>query len=600
MLSRLAYFISIVVMCYASFFFYPKWQHKQTDATISWDVSGYYWYLPSLFIYKDLKHQYFKDSILKVYAPTGNDFQQVMPLSSGDYVMKYSSGMAFMYLPFFTAAHFLAKPLGYRADGFSEPYQFAIQLGGFLMSILGVWYLRKLLLLFYSDEVVATAIIILVLGSNYLNYSAIDNGMSHCWLFTVYVFILLNTHFFYQSFKTRYAVRIGLLLGLAALTRPTYSIACLIPLLWGVERISFPALKERLFLITKNFKPFLLAVTCGLCVVSIQFIYWKYASGHWTVHSYGANQHLYFRSPNFMNYTFSYRSGWLTYSPMMCLAFIGIIPFLRHGKNKVAILTFFILSYYIVCSWNIWWYGGRAMIQSYPVLIFPIASLLTAVMNKKTLLFVLSPFVLLFIYFNCWLTFNSHAGSGLFDIESMNARYFWRVVGRWEVPENTAFLKDNPDVYEQQPHNAQLIYQNNFSHDTGTRYRVNPMDGRKYLLLNKGSQNSPIYSFPCFVPTAKWMRVEGTFQCNHKEAQWYNMCQFIVRLIDKSKTGDNRIVKENMVIPSRLLDEGKSKVICLDMKLPNKHFDSVNVLIWSGQGNEEISVSNLKVLQFNQ
>jgi hypothetical protein len=44
--------------------------------------------------------------------------------------------------------------LGYLADGFSTPYQLAMQLGALLMCLLGLWYLRKLLLEYYKDRTV--------------------------------------------------------------------------------------------------------------------------------------------------------------------------------------------------------------------------------------------------------------------------------------------------------------------------------------------------------------------------------------------------------------------------------------------------------------
>jgi hypothetical protein len=121
-LSRYVYVCCAVVMCYTSFFFYPRWKEAKTEAAISWDVSGYYWYLPSVLIYKDLKHQGFKDSVLNKYGPTHREFLQGMALDNGNYVMKYASGMAVMYLPFFTAAHLAAGALGYPRDGFSTPY----------------------------------------------------------------------------------------------------------------------------------------------------------------------------------------------------------------------------------------------------------------------------------------------------------------------------------------------------------------------------------------------------------------------------------------------------------------------------------------------
>jgi hypothetical protein len=142
---------------------------------------------------------------------------------------------------------------------------------------------------------------------------------------------------------------------------------------------------------------------CAAAIVSIQLIYWKYVSGHWLVYSYN-DQHLYFRSPNFYNYTLSYKSGWLRYSPMMILAFIGIIPFALKGKNKVAIISFFLLNYYIVCAWSIWWYGGRAMVQSYPILLFPLTALVDVALSRKPLRWLFTAIALLFIYFNVWIT----------------------------------------------------------------------------------------------------------------------------------------------------------------------------------------------------
>lgn len=592
MLSRIAYFIALLLMCYASFFFYPRYKQHGSEATIAWDVSGYYWYLPSIFIYKDLEHQSFKDSILKKYGPTGTDFQQAMKLDNGNYVMKYSSGMAVMFLPFFTIAHILAGPFGYPRDGFSLPYQLGIQLGGFLMSILGLWYLRKLLLNFYPDKAVAITLILLVLGSNYLNYSAIDCGMSHCWLFTIYVFILLNTHYFYQSFKTKYAIRIGFLVGLATLTRPTDVISCLIPLLWGMEHISLTAIKDRIGLIIKNFTGLLFAGICAALVIFIQLIYWKHVSGHWLVYSYGG-QSFSWKHPHAFLYSFNYRCGWLTYSPMLMLAIAGFIPFIMKGKNKLAIIVFCLVNYYIVSAWDIWWYGGRAMVQSYPVFMFPLAALVSAALDRKVLLWMLTPVALVFIYFNGWITYQYHGGH-LYDSDSMTKRYFWRIVGCWIEPGRKIMLLESTDLYENEPQHPSLVYQNDFKNDTVISYATGER-GEKYLLLNKERQNSPEYRFPFNGDNAKWLRVTVAVHCNKKEGANWNMTQFVVRLIEK-----NRIVKENMIRIQRQLNEGEFKDISLDVELPHEHYDSVSILFWNADSDKELDIYNLKAWAFNE
>ncbi len=590
MLSRATYILCLLLMGYTSFFFYPRWKQSWSEASIAWDVSGYYWYLPSIFIYHDVKHQGFKDSILEKYAPTGHDFQQAMKLDNGNYVMKYSSGMAVMFLPFFAVAHMVAGPLGYPRDGFSLPYQLGIQLGGFLISILGLWYLRKLLLIFYDDKAVAITLLLLVFGSNYLNYSSIDCGMSHCWLFTLYVFLLLNTHYFYQSFKIKYAVRIGLLVGLATLTRPTDIISCLIPLFWGMDSVSLTVIKERTSLIIKQFKELMLAGLCAILVISIQLIYWKYVSGHWLVYSYGG-QTFSWNHPHVFLYSFNYRTGWLTYTPMLMLAVLGFIPFLLKGKNRVAVIVFCMVNYYIVSAWDIWWYGGRAMVQGYAMLMFPLASLVSLALDKKILLWLFTPVALLFIYFNAWITWQSHKG-GLYDADCMTESYFWRVLGRWSVPENTIVLRDKTELFEAQPVDPHLLYQNDLRSDTAS-------SDAKYLVLNKQIQTSPVYSFPFSGDNAKWLRVQATFHCGHKEWNVWKMTQFVVRLIDKSKTGE-RIVKENVILVSRLLHDGGTRNISLDMKLPpNEHYDSVRILFWNGDSDKELDIRDLKAWTFS-
>ncbi len=585
--------LCVGILCYASFFYYPKWNKENTEATISWDVSGYYWYLPSVFIYKDLKHQVFKDSILRKYNPTSNDeFQQGMQLPNGNYVMKYSSGMAVMYLPFFTAAHLVAGALGYPRNGFSPPYQFAIQLGGFLISVLGLFYLRKLLLFFYSDNVVAITLLLLVAGSNYLNYAAIDNGMSHCWLFTVYVFLLLNTHYFYQSFKLKYAVRIGLLIGLATLTRPTDIISCLIPILWGMNSIMPAAIGRQFGLFVKNYKALLCTAVCAAAVIAIQPLYWKYASGHWLVYSY-SDQHLYFRSPSFMNYTFSYRSGWLTYSPMLALSFIGIIPFLKNGTNKVAIVAFFLLNYYVVCSRSIWWYGGRAMVQSYPILVFPLAELVRVSLNRKVLSWLLAPVALVFIYFNLWVVHFYHKFKQ-FDSEGLSKAYFWRVAGRSEPPSNAVLLKDNPDMYEAIPDNMQQVWQYDFSKDTGNLYVPADTGAGKQLRLDKDHQRGGPYTFAFNGNGLRWLRVQGTFHCALKEWSTWQMAQFVVTLKNHDKQ-----VKQNMERVFRVMDVGATQKIDLDVKLPDAAYDSVEVFFWNAESSVPIWISDLKAWSFN-
>jgi len=95
-------------MLLASFGYYPKWSKGHTEAILSWDVSGYYMYLPATFIYHDLKKCDFGEKIITDYQPT-YDFHQAFEHKSGNRVMKYSMGQAVMFTPAFLVGHLIAS-----------------------------------------------------------------------------------------------------------------------------------------------------------------------------------------------------------------------------------------------------------------------------------------------------------------------------------------------------------------------------------------------------------------------------------------------------------------------------------------------------------
>ena len=138
--SLISFFLCSILMVVSGSLFYPRWQKGGGEAQLSWDAGGYYWYLPSTFIFHDLKGQSFKDSILQKYTPTPpNDFQYASEIdNSGTYVLKYTMGTALLESPGFFIAHTLAKPLGYDADGFSKPYQFMAYLSSIIFALLGL------------------------------------------------------------------------------------------------------------------------------------------------------------------------------------------------------------------------------------------------------------------------------------------------------------------------------------------------------------------------------------------------------------------------------------------------------------------------------
>ena len=591
-LSKVALSLCYGIMIYVAFIFYPKWEKSNTEATLSWDASGYYMYLPAFFIYNDAKSLHFKDGILEKYKPTP-DFQQgYLDPKSGNYVFKYSSGQALTMSPFFFLGHLWAKNSSiYPPDGFSYPYQICIGIGMLLYAFLGLFFLRKVLLHFYKDSTVALVLIAYVVGSNYLNYGAIDQALTHNTLFTIYTLVIYATIQFYTSPTLLKAATIGLLTGLATLIRPTDIVSILIPLCWNISSIR--DITDRWRFVVKHFKIILIAPVAFIVVASLQLIYWKYATGSWLVYSY-QNQGFSWLHPHIKAYTFSYRCGWLLYCPMMILPFVGIMPYLWARKNLLAILGVFALNFYIVTAWDIWDYGGtagRAMIQSYPVLAFPLATLIESINNKTYLRLIFYPIFTLFIYLNIWWLYNVHGGK--VQVNEISKAYYWSVVGRWSADEFDTKLLDCEYTYRGYPNTYDVIYENNFENDTSSN--VLKEENNISIVLNANKQFTTEYTINKPTQIKQWLRLSADFTCLLKEWNIWQQTQFKLAFYN-----NNTEVQSSIIKPHRFLNNGEHKNLFLDTKAPTKDWNKLGISAWNADGKETLIIDNLKLITFNE
>lgn len=336
---------------------------------------------------------------------------------------------------------------------------------------------------------------------------------------------------------------------------------------------------------------------CGILVGGIQIAYWLYTAHDPFVYSYG-EQGFYWTKPFVLEYMFSYRSGWITYTPLMILSFVGIIPFLRSGKNKLAVLCFFLISLYITCAWEIWWYGGtggRAMLQSYPIILFPFATLLQYIFGKRWLTIVAAPFVLLFTAFNLWFTYAAHGGENLYDPNGMTNAYYRRIIFRTKVPLEYSKLKDTEELFEGTPKQMRLLYKNDF--ETDTTAKANLFTGPKgnHAIYVAPHTSTPDYNIHYEPTGAEWVRAQAMFKIHSKEWEPWRMTQFVVRF---KKEG--RVVKERQIHIFRLLNMEDRKTLFIDIKVPKEAFDTVTVLLWGGESDHPIIMDDLQVFEFKE
>ena len=183
-------FIIVVFIVVNNFVFMP-------NNPLSWDIFGYYLYLPFSFIYNDLTLQNIEvlQGIVETYSST-DTLYQIFPLSSGEgYMMKYTLGWSIVYSPFFFVGHIIALMTDYPADGFSAPYQVSIFIGSILYTLLGIWVFSKILVHFFKQRIAIILLLLTVFGTNYLLHNTMygQNSMSHNVLFTFYAIVVWCT-----------------------------------------------------------------------------------------------------------------------------------------------------------------------------------------------------------------------------------------------------------------------------------------------------------------------------------------------------------------------------------------------------------------------
>lgn len=400
------------------------------------DIISYYAYLPATFIYKDITLNF-------IDKGDGEGKYIFWPIitKDGKKVIKMSSGMSMMYAPFFFLGHFYALNSDtYEATGFSVPYRVALIIGSLFWLLIGLIFLRKVLLKYFPENISALTILIVVLGTNLLHYSTREPTMSHLYNFSLFAIFLWLTIKWFEKPTVKWSILIGLLTGLITVTRPNNLIIVFIFLFYGVYHLK--SFKEQLQLFWRQKWNILLIAFSATILLLPQLFYWKYVTGHWVYYSYGENEKFFFNNPQIINGLFSYRKGWLLYTPVMTLALVGI--FFLKGKLKymfIPVLIFLVLNIYITFSWWSWWYGGsfgmRPMIDSYSILALPLAAIMHYFYQQKLWVKNIFVFVLLLFALNgFWGNIKYFKGSIHWD--SMTKAAYWDSFGR---------VKPSPDFY---------------------------------------------------------------------------------------------------------------------------------------------------------
>jgi glycosyltransferase involved in cell wall biosynthesis len=457
---------------------------ERDNRVIAWDVISYYAYLPATFIHGDLTLDF-------VDTEHRKNEKRFWPLSTpeGKKVIKTSMGLSILYLPAFVLGHAIALLTNYPADGFSLPYKFFLIWGAFVYLILGLVLLRNILSRYFSNWIVAFTLLALFFGTNLLNYSTFEATMPHVYNFFLFSLFLHLTLGWHEKQTLKNSLLLGLITGLIILVRPTNLIIILVLILIGVT--SFREAGNRIVFFLTRWKHVLIMLSAAILVWVPQMIYWKYQTGQLFYFSY-PGERFFFDNPQILNGLFSYRKGWLLYAPVMIFSIIGFVALYRRQKQffwPLSIIT--IITIYIIFSWWSWWYGGsfggRAMIDYYPLLAFPLAAFLQWCSERKAVLrnFVLFVMIL-FVFQGTFHSIQYYYGALHFD--SMTKAAYWNSF--WKVKPGVSYwdLLEEPDSKKAMEGIAAIIPQskNIIPDSLKCDYEKLTEDGRFFLSTDKG------------------------------------------------------------------------------------------------------------------
>lgn len=468
---------------------------------LTWDVFGYYLYLPAKFIYNDitLQSKEWLDSLIKLYEPTGTLYQATL-IENGNWVMKYTMGLAVAYSPFFFIGHFIAGLLSQPQDGLSAPYQLSIAAGSYIVILIGLYYSLKFFKLYFDSKTSAVLLLLIVFGTNFFQMTTSGGSLlSHHYVFMLMAVMIYHLEKWHVKERKRDILIVGFSIGFATLIRPSEAVMALIPMFWRVY--DGPSFKEKISLIKRNFLWLTVAVLVALLCVLPQLLYWKAVTGKYVYDSYvNPGEGFEFSRPFILEYLFSFRKGWLIYTPLVVISLVALwiyrkkIPF-----AFTAIIIYTIVNLYIVSSWSCWWYAGgsfsaRSMLPWYVLMALPLGLLISTIKKKKKKVFVTAMLSVL-VVINLFQSWQFYAG--IITRETMTAKYYFAIFGKTSVPEGAEryLLVDRGSSAEEKlPVNLKTYIKKSlgvFDFEDGKNNRDTAFTGKGSFLMSSSIPFSP-------------------------------------------------------------------------------------------------------------
>lgn len=346
---------------------------QKGETNFVWEMFGYYSYLPATFL---------NDGSF-VFGENVVNFNAALP--NGEFMPKYTYGVALLQLPFFLLALLVSKLQDTVGNGFTHNFAIFQEYGAVLYVLLGLFLLRKVLIQYYKEFSVTIVMFLALFGTVLFMYTFVQAEMSHSYLFFLFCVFIYFSWRYYTSLAFVFVLPAAFSWALIALIRPTEIVLLLFFILWGVRNLT--ELKQRLWSFLKNLKVPLTFIAALALVWIPQLVFWKQTCGTFFYDSY-PNEKFFWWDPQIANVLFSYRKGLFIYTPALLLAVVGMFLVKKNSPFSPWLFTavFFSLTYIYSCWWS-WDFGGsfgaRSFTHHVVYLMFPMTALVDRIFSTE-------------------------------------------------------------------------------------------------------------------------------------------------------------------------------------------------------------------------
>lgn len=359
------------------------------------EIVSYYSYLPTHFISSESLRTPYTTKSMYIW----NRANAVGKLSNGLPARNY--GMAILYAPSFFAAQ-LSSDAKICPSGYSQAHSKFIHWGALIYVFLGLVMLRKFLLAYFDETTTAIVLFLSVFGTILFYYTFIQSELPECHLFFLFAAFLRLTQKWHAKPGWLLTVLIGITLAVISLIYVSDIYILLFFIFWNAtDKISL----HRKLTFLKRHAFHIVSIFGIILLLWIPQLIFNYQNTGKLFYYTPQSEFFDFSDSKIYTVLFSYSFGWLTYSPIILLAFGGIL-FMKKNLpiSPITLLFIILLALLITGAWRgTEYYGARKLCASIAWLSLPLGAILSKAMNPAVLnnRAAISRIVICFFFLSC-------------------------------------------------------------------------------------------------------------------------------------------------------------------------------------------------------